>query len=194
VATSKTSIYHGTPIHFKCLKCGHCCRTLINEDEDILIGLTLTPEEAKLFPQSKISPWLGAGRSEKEITRIMMYQLNTATCPHLENNICRIYDRRPIVCAQFPLTFSTDGYSQIASGEACLFIDDTEDTLKKKLDFNFSKSTFVDDGCWKALATEIGLLHNKIIEIEIEQLNIFIYNLKTLKWRASESCKTSSIR
>ena len=183
MATSKTSIYHGTPIHFKCLKCGHCCRTLLSEDEGILIGLTLTPEEAKLFPPDKILPWLGAGSSEKEITRIMMYQLNTATCPNLENNICRIYDKRPTVCAQFPLTSNTGGISQIASGEACLFIGKVEDALKEKLDFVFSKSTFVDDGCWNALATVIGLLHNKIIEIEIEQLSVFIYNLKTLKWQ-----------
>ena len=183
MATSKTSTYNGTPIHFKCLKCGHCCRSLINEAEGILYGLTLTPEEAKLFPQNKISPYLGAGHSEKEITRIMMYQLNTATCPNLENNICRIYDKRPTVCAQFPLTSNTGGISQIASGEACRFIGYLEDKLKEKLDFVFSKSTFVDDGCWAALATEIGYLHNKIIEIEIEQLNIFIYNLKTLKWQ-----------
>ena len=81
------------------------------------------------------------------------------------------------------MTSTTGSYSQIASGEVCLFIGDTEDKLKEKLDYDFSKSTFVDDTCWKALSTVIGLLHNKIIEIEIEQLNIFIYNLKTLKWQ-----------
>jgi len=83
------------------MKCGTCCRNLLEEREGLLKGLTLTAQETCLFPSDMVSPQTATGRKKPE--HIIDYQLNANDCPHIdEKNECRIYDRRPLVCRAFP--------------------------------------------------------------------------------------------
>ena len=92
-------------IIFECLQCGHCCRTLFKREGRITSGLTFfSNEEKELFPKNLVSPATGLGWGTSGPKHIIHYQLNSNTCPHLdENNLCKIYDNRPLVCQSFPL-------------------------------------------------------------------------------------------
>lgn len=98
---------------FQCLKCGYCCRHLLNEVDFGLAGLFLLPEETKLFPKDKIFPLYGfgiKGRSRPRPIEIGMYQYAEMTCIHLtQDNLCKIYDKRPLICRAFPLEVSPFG-------------------------------------------------------------------------------------
>lgn len=97
---------------FECLKCGDCCRNLLVRPPlyggKITLGLFLTPNKSRLFPKEKIAPMYGAGikgRSRLRPKVIFGYQLTEPVCPHLgENNLCDIYDSRPITCRAYPMT------------------------------------------------------------------------------------------
>lgn len=83
------------------MKCGTCCRNLLEESEGVLKGLTLTANETSLFPSDMVSPQIVTGR--KKPTRIINYQLNVQDCPHInQRNECQIYDKRPLICKAFP--------------------------------------------------------------------------------------------
>jgi len=83
------------------MKCGTCCRSLLEESEGVLKGLTLTANETDLFPSSMVSPQTALGR--KKPARIINYQLNVDYCPHInQRNECEIYDKRPLICRAFP--------------------------------------------------------------------------------------------
>jgi Fe-S-cluster containining protein len=89
-------------IQFKCERCGFCCRTLLENDPDYLIGLSLFPDEVKLFDPKIIAPFTAFGINKP--TNITSYQLTVATCPHInEANQCKIYENRPLVCKAFPI-------------------------------------------------------------------------------------------
>ena len=53
----------GGELVFRCLRCGRCCEDLLAEDRGVLRGLTLMPDERQLFPESKVRPAVGLGRS-----------------------------------------------------------------------------------------------------------------------------------
>ena len=83
------------------MKCGTCCRNLLEEREGLLKGLTLTANETSLFPSDIVSPQTATGRKKPE--HIINYQLNVNDCPHInERNECQIYDKRPLICRAFP--------------------------------------------------------------------------------------------
>jgi len=93
---------------FECLKCGECCRNLHIKVEKIgTVGLFLLPNERGLFPAETVIPLYGAGLKGKSRPRpevIFAYQILQSICPHLtEENLCDVYDRRPIACRAFPL-------------------------------------------------------------------------------------------
>lgn len=95
-------------IKFECLKCGECCRNLHIKVEKIgTIGLFLLPNELGLFPAETVVPLYGAGLKGKSRPRpevIYAYQILQNVCPHLtEENLCDVYDRRPLACRAFPL-------------------------------------------------------------------------------------------
>lgn len=93
---------------FNCSKCGYCCRTLWEHQEGILLGLALlTQEEKELFNPKDIVPKWSIGK--KHPTEILCYQMKLAVCPHLnEKNECLVYQKRPLVCRSFPMTYTIE--------------------------------------------------------------------------------------
>lgn len=89
---------------FKCIKCGFCCRSLFEYTSGALLGLALlSEEETKMFNKRHIAPHFGIG--DEKPTHIISHQLALAVCPQInENNECKIYNMRPLVCRSFPLT------------------------------------------------------------------------------------------
>lgn len=129
---------------FKCAKCGFCCKTLLTEEHGMVMGLSLTEEETKLFNPKLIAPFSAIGNKEPET--IIFYQLTLAQCPHInEKNECRIYEKRPLICKVFPITPKLDkvtitprctqvGKSFTGEGEMCPLIFDNaeqEEALEK---------------------------------------------------------------
>ncbi len=90
---------------FECRRCGTCCRDLVQEDKGVLRGLTLLPGEEELFPEASVRPAVGIGRRPhgRGFT-VIAHQLVEETCPHLGEAECRIHDRRPASCRQFPFS------------------------------------------------------------------------------------------
>ena len=175
-------LYKGKLIRFDCLKCGHCCRTLIKENDGIITGLTLGLNEIKYFPKEVLVPRMGRGKDKKNISKITRFQLITNICPNLDENKCTIYENRPLLCKRFPLMSSTGLLANIACGTDCKFIEKIESELKYELNFIFSSDTFRDKECWDALQTEICYKEIDEIDAHIEGMNIFQFNLKTNKW------------
>jgi len=87
---------------FTCLQCATCCRNLLEIREGKSSGITLTDKEAGLFPPEMVSPKLALGLNGPET--VILYQLNVKCCPYInEKNMCKIYERRPLVCQSFPI-------------------------------------------------------------------------------------------
>lgn len=176
------SMYNKTPIKFSCLKCGQCCRTLLKENKGIITGLELTPSEAKKFPSNILHPRYGRGKTENSISKITTYQISTDICPHLGNGACKIYNERPLSCRRFPLMHSSENITNVALGKDCSFIENLETKLGYKLNYLFSRSTFIDYNCWDALTTNNRLMEIDDIDSQLEGMNIFEFNLKNMKW------------
>ncbi len=112
----------GKETAFECRRCGRCCLNLLAEDRGVLRGLTLLPEERELFPEFVVRPAVGIGRGPKEMDFLVIaYQMTEDTCPHLEENLCRIYTERPASCRQFPfsLRYNAEGKLQIGFDFNC---------------------------------------------------------------------------
>lgn len=92
---------------FRCLECGICCSDIFDDRGGEKRGLTLTPQEAQLFPKELIAPLAAFGFQQPET--IFLYQLKTKDCPLLDQNKCSLYEKRPLLCRAFPL--SQGGYS-----------------------------------------------------------------------------------
>ena len=88
-----------------CIKCGRCCSNLRIGDEEA--GLTLFPDEVHLFPEDKIRPHLGKGTSSPSM--IFTYQHTENVCIHLIDNMCSIYEDRPLMCRSFPVRVGENG-------------------------------------------------------------------------------------
>jgi Fe-S-cluster containining protein len=94
---------------FNCRQCGICCRDLLQKDAGILRGLTLLPKETVEFDEEQVKPYLGYGKHPYETEfKILAYQLNVEECPHLTEDKCSIYPRRPSTCRQFPFSLDPD--------------------------------------------------------------------------------------
>jgi Fe-S-cluster containining protein len=60
-----------------------------------------------LFPEDKVRPHLGRGVSSP--TTIFTYQHTENVCIHLHDNLCKIYDQRPLMCRSFPVKIGEYG-------------------------------------------------------------------------------------
>ncbi|HSQ49219.1 MAG TPA: YkgJ family cysteine cluster protein, partial [Candidatus Deferrimicrobiaceae bacterium] len=92
---------------FRCSECGTCCRDIFDDRGGDKRGLTLTADEALLFPENLIAPLAAFGFEQPET--IFLHQLKVKDCPLIDQNKCMIYEKRPLVCRAFPL--SQGGYS-----------------------------------------------------------------------------------
>ena len=98
---------------FICLRCGTCCRNLLDKTNGVTQGLFLTEKETALFPPEIIAPRIGIGLDEPTV--ILAYQVNTDICPHLgDSSKCKIYEKRPLMCKAFP-------YSKGNISAKCMF-------------------------------------------------------------------------
>jgi len=97
---------------FECLQCGICCRNLRIKMGEWTLGLFLLPDEIKLFPEDKIVPMWAIGlkgRSRPRPATIGVFQLNSKHCVHItEENTCRIYSKRPLICHAHPLSLTIE--------------------------------------------------------------------------------------
>jgi Fe-S-cluster containining protein len=89
----------------ECARCGRCCSHLRSGEGDS--GLTLFSDEVHLFPENMIRPHLAKGVSSPE--EIFTYQHTMNVCIHLVDNLCRIYENRPLMCRSFPVKIGAYG-------------------------------------------------------------------------------------
>ena len=95
---------------FRCTRCGKCCSVLLSEDRGIMRGLTLLPEETRLFPDDIVRPATGIGKTPQDPGfRVLAYQLAVEPCPHLGDTGCVVYVDRPAGCRQFPFSLEPSG-------------------------------------------------------------------------------------
>lgn len=110
-------------VKFQCLKCGECCKHLIQKVPFGKAGMFLLPWERHIFPENKILPLFGVGikgRSRKRPKEIIAYQYTEDRCQFLnKKNLCSIYDHKPTACEGFPLEVTSIG--NIVSGQICTF-------------------------------------------------------------------------
>jgi Fe-S-cluster containining protein len=102
----------------------------LKENNGIIGGLMLFPDETELFPKEIVFPSLGVGFDKKDPSKpecILTYQVDSRVCPYVsEKNICKIYDRRPLIYRVFPLITMGEIGVTIADSEECLFAEKTE--------------------------------------------------------------------
>jgi len=92
----------GSPIEFRCLQCGECCRRLLIDSGLTRKGLPLLPDERGLFPRELTAPGVGLGHPDTPSFRVISYQMTEMVCPHLDEGSCRIWRTRPVVCRSYP--------------------------------------------------------------------------------------------
>ncbi|HJW97247.1 MAG TPA: YkgJ family cysteine cluster protein [archaeon] len=150
-------------INFVCNKCGDCCRNLLKNIGDVINGLTLFPDEVHLFPKEIVSPSVAIGHTP---TKIISYQLNVETCPHLKNNECSLHDQKPLICRAFPLTVSPT--FNIQSEKSCPLLRNAGE----KIDFNGPEEE-----------EAVKKLENRFMDLaETAFLPSWCFDLRTKKW------------
>jgi Fe-S-cluster containining protein len=110
---------------FTCLRCGQCCKDFVSDSiKDMKINEFNSPitiylhksylnlydweienfskELKNISSNKKILPTIVSFDLVTERTIVHMYTLEGQDCPFLKNNECSIYDKRPLVCRQFP--------------------------------------------------------------------------------------------
>jgi len=155
-------------IIFACKKCGTCCRNLLEDIDDNKTGLLLTVKEIRLFPSEIVSPRFAVGRRKPEKT--ILYQLNVNDCPFItESNECRIYDKRPLVCRQFP--YKLEGFVSV----------------KCPIFLNVTRGTEIEFSLIEIEAKEKMLRHanNRIKKLHKERLRGWFFDLRTNQWVAT---------
>jgi Fe-S-cluster containining protein len=105
----------------ECERCGRCCSHLRTRESEA--GLTLFPDEVHLFPSEKVRPHLGKGVQSPDT--IFTYQHTENVCIHLMDNMCGIYEDRPLMCRSFPVKIGEYGLRLSPGCKAVL------NTLKK---------------------------------------------------------------
>lgn len=85
--------------------CGRCCSNLRAGTGES--GLTLFPDEIGLFPEELVRPHFAKGVDEP--SSIFTYQYTDNVCMHLVDNLCKVYDDRPLMCRKFPVKIRANG-------------------------------------------------------------------------------------
>ena len=170
---------------FKCLQCGHCCKTLLKSDGRITSGLTFfSDEEKELFPKNLVSPATGLGWGATGPKHIIRYQLNSNICPHLDkNNICKIYDDRPLVCRSFPLISIGHLGTTIAQASDCNFVENIEEKLGSlDIILPITVNKFTSPEAWQAIAKINHLQDSSIMDHLFDAKVLWKFDLKSKKW------------
>lgn len=152
-----------------CERCGRCCSHL--RDGDDKSGLTLFPEEIHLFPEKLIKPHMARG--EKEPLKIFSYQHTENVCVHLENNLCNIYEKRPLMCRSFPVKVGPRGLKFSPGCKAVLHnLKKSSNTDRKPLEIQASLK----------IAKRLYNFYNSFEDNEVK----WNYNLVTDSWEKKQ--------
>jgi Fe-S-cluster containining protein len=163
-------------IKFKCERCGYCCETLFDTDQQPLAGLTLLPEEIDRFDSKLIQPFIAKGNTEP--TTILLYQLVLGRCPYLsKEKTCKIYRERPLVCKAFPLIY-TLGRSDL--GAKCPQISHRLEYQEGKL-VSFENPQLEET--MQILEKKMGELRENVRK---EKSRLWIYDFIMRKWFPSD--------
>jgi len=74
-----------------------------------------------------VSPQTGIGWGLTGPKHILDYQLTVSACPHLsKDNLCKIYNKRPLACQAFPLIWTGPSGTTIADPSDCTFVKEIE--------------------------------------------------------------------
>jgi len=159
---------------FECNECGYCCKTLLQYKEGFLRGLALlTEEEKKLFDEKDVSPALGLGKEGSPV-QIASYQLNVAKCPHIdENNRCKIYDKRPLVCRAFPINATIRGKAVAALECPQVGKYNERELLQLMFSDPYEEAINKVNDCIERLRRKYG-----------KKKRLMRFDLKTKKWKA----------
>jgi Fe-S-cluster containining protein len=156
--------------HFRCQKCGKCYHNLITEDRGIIRGLTLLPDEVKLFKKQNIAPAIGQGKNPKDPDfQIISFQLTANDCPQLDRDLCKIYEKRPYSCRQFPFSLEPN-----IEGGIKLGVDMNCPSARQLVD-SFQNFKFIERKYAEKLL-QIKLMVSGSTDIH------WLYDLKTSKW------------
>jgi Fe-S-cluster containining protein len=89
-------------------------------------GISLFPWEKQLFPEEDIKPSLGLGDDpEHPEFKIILYTYDKPGCVYLEENLCKIYNQRPLVCRSYPFRVANrNGETVFIVAPECTVIED----------------------------------------------------------------------
>jgi Fe-S-cluster containining protein len=167
-------------MRFQCLKCGFCCRNLVVDFGEWTLGLLLLPDEVNLFPQEKIAPMWGIGvkgRSRPRPEKVGVFQFNTKICVHLtEQNTCRIYAERPLICHAHPLNI------QVAQGRliSASVNGSCKGVGKIPINSRIKLSDYFDDDVLEANTILSTYLERMFVE---SHGYVWLYDLASCKWK-----------
>lgn len=169
-------------IVFKCLQCGRCCRSHLKEVDGALAGLGLFAEEKDLFPSEFVSPHVGIGWGAPSGPKyVVSYQLNVNDCPNLlPCNVCKIYDKRPLVCRAFPLRLGQERDTQIAS--VCAFVEEVGKRVKSLSSSQLAKLRVMCSKELLAIEEMIRLIDKPIVEYPVDARVIWVFDLRSKAW------------
>ena len=149
----------------ECERCGRCCSHLRIGDE--AAGLSLFPDEVHLFPEELVRPHLGKGVSEP--TSIFTYQHTENVCVNLRDNMCQVYESRPLMCRSFPVRIGANGLTFAPGCKAVLNLIRGSKTID-------SKSPEVDAAM--EMTERLLVFHRSLVDGEVK----WRYNLAKEQW------------
>jgi len=179
-----------TKIIFKCLNCGRCCKNLFRKEHGVTSGLALLSEREKdQFPQKLVSPNIGFGWGHTGPKIVVSYQLNTKTCPYLtEDNLCEIYNERPLSCQAFPLISVGHFGTAIAEAKDCLFVEKIESkigSMNKILPMTPKK--FRAPLAWQAIEKINAAISKSMMDNLLDARVMWSFDLKNKEWQIVEA-------
>ena len=158
-------------VQFRCEKCGFCCRTLLQDEPDSIIGLSLFPEEVTLFDPKIIAPFMAFGINEPTV--VTSYQLTVAACPHIsEKNECKIYEDRPLICKAFPII---PAFPNTMLAPNC-------PQISHQPNYRENGSVIFDDEQAEDAVQEINLRIMRRLHNREKGSKLWLYDLATKKW------------
>ena len=97
---------------FICVKCGSCCKSFKENKEELSIkgkiieltkpSLFIFDWEKGFFPEDSLMPGSCAFDMKNNTLIILNYALKSSACPNTKDNICLIYENRPLTCRFYP--------------------------------------------------------------------------------------------
>ena len=151
-----------------------------------LAGLGIFSDERTLFPDELVSPHVGLGwGSPSGPKHVVSYQLNVNDCPNLsEDNRCKVYDKRPLVCQAFPLRLSEGREPHNASG--CSFMKEVGKDVDSLKRLRLTKlEEFMGRKELQAINEMNKLIDKSIIDHPMDARVIWVFDLKNKEWHVA---------